>query len=131
MRRRNGDVVVGIDFSREAVEAHLKNDRRAALGDASDSDFWERVELAANGIDLVMLTLPDVNASAFAIQQMKSRGYAGQITASVRYEDEINRLKQVGIDAAYVVYQEAGVGFADHACKHMEHCRLQETGLTS
>ena len=41
------------------------------------------------------------------------------------------RFKQAGIDAAYVLYEEAGVGFADHVCKDMDHRHLQETGLTS
>jgi glutathione-regulated potassium-efflux system ancillary protein KefC len=78
-----------------------------------------------------MLTLPDPRASAFAIRQMKQRGYTGQITASVRYEEEVADLRDAGIDAAYVLYEEAGVGFADHVCKHMDHCHLQAEGLTS
>lgn len=131
MRRRHGDVVVGIDFSKSSVEKHLKQGRRVALGDASDSDFWERVDPATTGVGLVMLTLPDPKASTFAIRQMKERGYQGQITASVRYEDEAAVLKEAGIDAAYVLYEEAGVGFADHVCRHMDHCELQEAGLTS
>ena len=130
MRRRYGDVVVGIDFSRESVEKHLKQGRRVALGDASDSDFWERTDPSTTGIGLVMLTLPDPKASTFAIRQMKERGYSGQITASVRYEDEATMLKQAGIDAAYVIYEEAGVGFADHVCRHMDHRHLQDAGLT-
>ena len=130
MRRRNGDVVIGFDFCKQTVEAHREKGRRVALGDASDSDFWERLDPAHTAIGMVMLTLPDARASAFAIQQMKERGYAGQITASVRYEDQVADLKAVGVDAAYVLFQEAGVGFADYACKHMDSCRMNESGLT-
>ena len=93
--------------------------------------FGNKSDPAHTGIRMVMLTLPDAQASAFAIQQLQGRGYGGQITASVRYQDEVDALKQAGIDAAYVMYQEAGVGFADYVCKHMDHCQLQETGLTS
>ena len=85
MRRRYGDVVVGIDFCKESVDAHHKLGRRVALGDASDSDFWSRADPSTDNIGLVMLTLPDPRASAFAISQLKARGYEGQITASVRY----------------------------------------------
>ncbi len=46
-------------------------------------------------------------------------------------EDEVGELKQAGIDAAYVVYQEAGVGFVDYVCKHMDHCQTREAGVTS
>jgi glutathione-regulated potassium-efflux system ancillary protein KefC len=131
MRRRYGDVVVGVDFCKESVDAHIEHGRRVVLGDASDSDFWARTDPSSSRIGMVMLTLPDPRASAFAIRQMKKRGFKGQITASVRYEDDVAVLKQAGIDAAYIIYEEAGVGFADHVCKHMDRRLLQDTGLTS
>jgi hypothetical protein len=62
---------------------------------------------------------------------MKERGYQGQITASVRYKDEIPMLKQAGIDAAYVLFEEAGVGFANHVCDHVSYCHPQNTDLKS
>ena len=131
MRRRYGDVVIGLDFSAETVEQHRKLGRNVVYGDAEDSDFWERVEPAKSRIDLVMLALPDPKASIFAIRQMAQRGYQAQITASVRYEDEIRILKEEGIHAAYSLYEEAGVGFADHVCAHMDYCNLKEADLNS
>ena len=131
MQRRRGDVVVGIDFSKATVLSHRQQGRRVTLGDASDSDFWQRLDPMATTIDMVMLTLPDAKASAFAIDQMRARGYTGQITASVRYEDEIDELKTVGIDAAYVISHEAGIGFADYACKHMDGCSIADAHRSS
>jgi glutathione-regulated potassium-efflux system ancillary protein KefC len=131
MRRRWGDVVIGLDFSAETVEQHRKLGRNVVYGDAEDSDFWERVEPAKGRVNLVMLALPDPKASIFAIRQMAERGYQGQITASVRYEDEIRILKEEGIHAAYSLYEEAGVGFADHVCAHMDYCKLKDAGLNS
>jgi predicted Kef-type K+ transport protein len=131
MTRRYGDVVMGVDFSAEEVEEHQKIGRNVIYGDAEDSDFWQRVEPAKSKVKLVMLALPEVSANIFAIRQMRRRGFEGQITASVRYEDEIHVLKQEGIDAAYSLYEEAGVGFADHVCDHMDYCKLKEAGLTS
>jgi hypothetical protein len=49
----------------------------------------------------------------------------------VRYDDEAAELKEAGINAAYVIYEEAGVGFADHVCRHMDRRDLQAVGLTS
>jgi glutathione-regulated potassium-efflux system ancillary protein KefC len=131
MRRRYGNVVIGLDFCAETVKQHQKLGRNVVYGDAEDSDFWERVEPAKSRVDLVMLALPDPKTSIFAIRQMIQRGYQGQITASVRYEDEIPILKEVGINAAYSLYEEAGVGFADHVCAHMDYCKLKDTGLKS
>lgn len=131
MRRRYGDIVMGLDFSTETVDKHRKLGRNVIYGDAEDSDFWERVEPEKSRVDLVMLALPDPKASIFAIRQMTQRGYQGQITASVRYEDEIHILKGEGVDAAYSLYEEAGVGFADHVCNHMDYCKLKDAGLES
>jgi len=129
MKRRYGDVVIGLDFCAETVGQHRKLGRNVVYGDAEDSDFWERVEPAKSRVNLVMLALPDSKTSVFVIRQMAQRGYQGQITASVRYEDEIQILKEEGIDAAYSLYEEAGVGFADHVCAHMDYCKLKDAGL--
>jgi len=126
MRRRSGDIVIGVDFSAEKVKEHRRQNRNVVYGDAGDSDFWERVEPARSRVNLVMLTLPDPRTSVFAIQQMKKSGYKGQITASVHYDDEMQLLKEEGINAVYSIYEEAGVGFADHVCDHMDYCRLNE-----
>jgi predicted Kef-type K+ transport protein len=131
MRRRYGDVVIGLDFNAGIVEQHRKLGRNVVYGDAEDSDFWERVEPSKSRFNLVMLALPEPKASIFAIRQMVERGYQGQVTASVRYEDEIRILKEEGIHAAYSLYEEAGVGFADHVCAHMDYCRLREASQDS
>ncbi|MHC5082183.1 MAG: cation:proton antiporter domain-containing protein, partial [Planctomycetota bacterium] len=123
MRRRHGDIVIGIDFDTEKVKEHQESGRRVLFGDASDSDFWKRVDPNTSAVRLVMLALPDPRTSIFSIQQMKERGYAGQITASVRYEDEMQSLMDAGIDAVYNLYEEAGVGFADHVCEKMYYCK--------
>jgi hypothetical protein len=131
MRRRYGDVVIGVDFCTETVEGHRKLERNVIYGDAEDSDFWQRFIPAKSNMNLIMLALPDPESSIFAVRQLKKRGYQGQVTASVRYEDEINLLKQEGINAAYSLYEEAGVGFADHVCDHMNYCKLQNAGHDS
>ena len=122
MKRRHGDIVMGIDFNTEKAEAHQEKGRRVFYGDAGDSDFWKGIEPSKSKVNLVMLALPDIRTSVFAIQQMKERGFAGKVTASVRYEDEIQLLKEEGIDAVYSLYEEAGVGFADHVCEYMDAC---------
>ncbi len=125
MRRRYGDIVIGIDFDADKVKKHTQQGRNVVYGDAGDSDFWKRIEPSKSKVNLVMLALPDPRAGVFSIRQMKERGYKGQITASVRYEDEMRLLKDEGIDAVYGLYEEAGVGFADHVCDHMDYCKLK------
>ena len=127
MKRRHGDVVIGIDFDIEKVNDNCKQGRKVVYGDAGDSDFWNRIEPTKSKVNIVMLALPDPKASIFSIHQMKKKGYKGQITASVRYVDEIPLLEKEGIDAVYSLYEEAGVGFADHVCEHMDFCGLKKS----
>jgi predicted Kef-type K+ transport protein len=129
MQRRYGEVVIAMDFSMDTVERHRKLGRNVVYGDADDSDFWERVDLADSRIELVMLALPDPQTSRFAVQQLQRLGFQGRIAASVRYEDEIVVLQETGIDAAYSLYEEAGVGFVDHVCSELGYCRLRQKGL--
>ncbi|WYD80076.1 MAG: cation:proton antiporter family protein [Candidatus Electrothrix gigas] len=126
MKRRYGDIVIGVDFNAEKVRQHRKKARRVIFGDADDSDFWKRFEPSESTVRLVMLALPDPKTSIFAIEQMKEQGYTGQITASVRYEDEIPLLQKAEVDAVYSLYEEAGVGFADHVCEHVDYCTAKK-----
>lgn len=127
MTRRHGDIVIGIDFNTEKVENNRKAGRKVLYGDAGDSDFWKCIEPTRSLVNLVMLALPDPKTSIFSIHQMKQNGYNGQITASVRYTDQIRLLEKEGIEAVYSLYEEAGVGFADHVCDQFNYCALQET----
>ena len=124
MTHRYGKVVIGVDFCAETVEHHQAKGRNVVYGDAVDSDFWQRFKPSTSRINLVMLALPNPEASVFAIRQMHRGAYQGQIAASVRYEDEILILKAEGIDAVYSLYEEAGVGFSDHVCNDMDFCQL-------
>ena len=122
MQRRHGNVVMGVDFSTERVTYHQKLGRTVVYGDAEDSDFWERVEPGNSRVRVVMLALPEPEAAIFAVRQMRQKGFQGEITASVRYEEDIDTLKQEGIQAAYSLYEEAGVGFANHVCAKTDYC---------
>jgi predicted Kef-type K+ transport protein len=128
MTRRYGDVVMGMDFCMETVSRHRELGRNVIYGDAHDSDFWERIDLADSRIQVVMLAIPNPKTSKFAVGQLQHLGFEGKVAASVRYEDEIELLKEAGIDAAYNLYEEAGLGFADHVCSHTGYCPLRQDG---
>ena len=120
IQEQHGDVVMGIDFSLDNVNAQQAQGRNVVYGDAEDSDFWDRVDPSRSRVHVVMLALPDVEASVFAIRQMYQKGYTGQIAASVRYEDEIPVLQKEGVHATYSLYEEAGAGFAAHVLANLD-----------
>ena len=113
MRELYGETVVGIDFDSEKVKLHQSLGRKVLHGDTSDADFWEKVE-AGHSIELVMIALPNLEASLHALKQLKEISFQGSIAATARYPDEDERLHGAGVNAVFNIYTEAGTGFADH-----------------
>jgi glutathione-regulated potassium-efflux system ancillary protein KefC len=118
--RNYREVPVGVDFCSDVVEDHRKHGRNVVEGDADDSSFWDRIGLSHRNVDLVMLALPDLKTSVFAVSQMREKGYLGRIIASMQYQDEIDRLRKAGVDAGYAIYKEAGIGFANYASQYLD-----------
>ena len=52
MKRRHGDVVIGIDFDIEKVNDNCRQGRKVVYGDAGDSDFWNRIEPTKSKVNL-------------------------------------------------------------------------------
>ena len=115
LRERFGDVVVGIDIDAGTVDDHNSKGRRVILGSATDIDFWDRINMDFNNVNLVMLAMPNLIENLFAINHLKSLNFQGKLAAIAKYPDEIDSLKQAGVDSAFNLYTEAGTGFANHA----------------
>jgi len=119
MVEQYGEVVIGVDFDHETVQRHQNAGRNVVFGDPTDPDFWALAR--PTGImRLVMLAMPKQVANLAAAQQVRSKGFASMIAATARYDDEIRDLEQAGVDAAFNFYNEAGLGFADHANELLE-----------
>lgn len=112
MRNIYGDIILGLESDPEKISSHCNKGRNVILGDATDCDFWTRVQ--AGKICMVMLTLPELRANLDVIQRLRESGYQGSIAAVARFPDEVEQLKDAGVDMAVDSFTEAGVGFADH-----------------
>ena len=115
MRSRFGDIVIGLESNLDTVSAHQEAGRNVILGDATDSDFWERVQ--PGQVQLVMLTLPELSANLDIVDQLRDNQFPGKIAAVVRYQDELETLEQAGVHLVVDSPTEAGVGFADDVQK--------------
>jgi glutathione-regulated potassium-efflux system ancillary protein KefC len=113
MRERYGDTVIGIDFDAEQVEHHEAQGRKVLRATPSDADFWEQLR-GRHQFQMVMLALPNLDASLSALEQLQAIEFPGRIAATARYPDENEVLLQAGADAVFNIYAEAGTGFADH-----------------
>lgn len=117
LHERFGERVLGIDNDADKVAAHRQAGRNVILGDATDSDFWERADSSARQIRLVMLAMPEHRANRYAAQQIATRGYTGRVAALAFFPDQAAALETLGVHSAYNAFAEAGAGFAAHVCR--------------
>ncbi|CDT43693.1 putative Kef-type K+ transport system [Vibrio coralliirubri] len=118
LRSRYGKVSLGVEVREEAAHNHRSHGRNVISGDATDPDFWERILDTAN-VKLVILAMPHHQGNQTALEQLKSRNFKGQIAAIAEYPDQLETLKENGVDAAFNIYSEAGSGFARHVCEQL------------
>jgi Trk K+ transport system NAD-binding subunit len=120
MRRRHGEVVIGVDFDEETVKKHLEAGRKIILGDPTDHDFWAKTRQGGEKIQIVLLTLPEHTANMTAVALLTEMKFAGSIAATAKFDDEVEELKEAGVHAVFNLYAEAGYGFAEHVCEAIE-----------
>lgn len=104
--------VAGIDIKPEVVDKHIARGRRVLLADATDPDFWQRVN--HSDVEMVMLAMPKHMQNIYALEQLQASGYTGQVTAIANYPDQQKELEDMGVHSTYNFYLEAGSGFAEH-----------------
>ena len=110
--------VVGVDNDEAAVAAHCAAGRRVISGDATDPEFWEKIQHSGQ-IRLVLLTLP-YEANLFAVRRIMASSYAGIIAATAKYEDEMAALETAGVHFVFNFFSDAGIGFAERVCRKMK-----------
>ena len=110
-----GKHVLGLDANYNVVLNHMKERRNVIVGDATDSGFWDNLE--PGDVKTVLLTLNNIQANRVAATRLKQGNFQGQIAAVARYDDEIEGLQKLGVDSVFNLYEEAGIGFAEHVCE--------------
>lgn len=105
--------ISGVDSSKEVVEKEINKKRNVILADATDPDFWQRVN--HSHVKMVMLAMPKHVQNVFAVKQLKLSGYTGKVTAIAVYKDQQHELESMGVNSTYNFYKEVGTGFAEHA----------------
>ncbi|WP_394129418.1 cation:proton antiporter [Shewanella maritima] len=120
IKNQYNDEILGIEHKQELVDFHLSEGRNVVQGDASDTDFWEKLEHAPN-LEMVLLAMPHHIGNMFAVEQLKRLDYNGKISAIVQYSEDAEALREAGVDAVYNLYEAAGAGFAEHVIKEVLH----------
>ncbi|CAH0533902.1 Glutathione-regulated potassium-efflux system protein KefC [Vibrio stylophorae] len=115
-----GNIAIGVDIRRDTIESQTAQGRNVIRGDASDSDFWDRI-FSRNRIRLVLVAMPNQEANQQAIEQLRHSGFTGKVAAVAKYADDIESLTSLGADAVFNIYREAGGGFARDVLSHFGH----------
>lgn len=118
--RSYGPQVLGIDDNDRKLQKHRAMHRRVAAADASDPDFWYRINL--DELELVMLALTNHQENMLVAKLLKRLGYSGRVAAVVRFREEAAALESEGI-SAFNLYAQAGEGFAAHAAEGLRDRR--------
>jgi len=106
--------VLGVDFDNLVVEDHRKCGRNVVTGNGANTEFWDRVDMS-HKLEYALLVMHDHNAQVATIVQTRKHGFKGKIAASAKYPDELEKLKELGVEAAFNIYAEVGAGFASLA----------------
>ncbi len=101
--------VAGVDNNKETVARLRKDGMNIYLGDASDIDFWEKIN--PGQIALVSLCMPNHAATLAAVDQLQQSGFTGYITATARYSDDALALEKAGAHIVYNIFANVGEAY--------------------
>ncbi len=104
--------VLGVDDNDRKLEKHRSEYRQVVPADASDPDFWRRLDLSH--VELIMLALTNHEENKLVARLLKDLNYQGRVAAVVRFKEEADELAKYGI-STFNLYAQAGSGFAAHA----------------
>ena len=117
---RLGKVVVGLDFNHETVFRNSQQGRSVKHVDVTDPDFWRRLPAPDGGVKLVVLAVPNLDVMLYTCRMLKEHGYQGRVAAAAQYDEEVEALRDEGVDIAVNVYSEAGMGLAAHVVDELD-----------
>lgn len=114
LRDEYGLSVVGVEHDRTRVAALEDEGFAVVRADATDLEFWMRVQRAGR-VKVAVLAMPFHNANLIALARLQAAGFTGKVAAVARYDDDVAELQRKGADAVFHLYGSAGFALADHA----------------
>jgi len=108
--------IAGIEIDFEKVKRYRNLGFEVHNGDITDLDFWTKVQGNKN-VKLIIFTVSNHFSITQAVTHIKSLGIEAKTAALYKYDDEKEYLKEIGIDIAYDVFSEAGLGYGEQVLK--------------
>lgn len=120
LRDEYGLSVLGVEHDQARVNELRRQGFDVLRADATDVEFWGRVERARK-IRVVVLAMPFHGANLIALSRLHAAGFTGRVAAVARYDDDVAELRRHGADAVFHLYGSAGAALADHAADVIQH----------
>jgi len=114
LRGELGDKVVGMERNPGRAAEQRKAGRNVVFGDSTDLALYDRVGRHGQ-LRLVLLTLASHQENLTTARLLRDHGFAGMLAVPARHDDEVQELREAGVDTAVNLAVEAGAGFARHA----------------
>lgn len=116
LREEYGFEVLGVENLPSRLEELRRAGMQAVEADASDGDFWHRLE-STHEVEIVVLAMPFHGANQLALEQLALTDYRGVIAAVVQYDDEADGLRELGADIVLHLFEGAGTALAEAAAE--------------
>ncbi len=108
--RDQGKTVAGLDSDPAMLELCRTKGYRVLYGDAEDPQLW--ADLRIDDLELILLTMPDLEAKQRAIGYLRKRAYAGLVAATSYFPEEDEILSQAGVQLLFNPFIEASARLA-------------------
>lgn len=105
--------VAGLDADPTKIAPHLKQGRRVLFADADDPALWRG--LCLDGVEMILLAMPDQGAQTHAVHQLRHIGFKGRIVSGVRRRAAVQPTLEAGADQAFDIADAAGLGLGERA----------------
>ncbi|CED92279.1 cation:proton antiporter family protein [Actinomyces succiniciruminis] len=102
--------VLGIDNDATKVEELTRQGFNVLEADATDQQFWERLE--AVHVSTVVLAMSEPGANVHVLDWLDRSHFEGRVLAIARYDDEAASMRAAGVDVVINLYEGAGEALA-------------------
>ena len=109
-----GEIVVGVERSRDVIEANTATGRNVVLGHALDQEFWEHLK-SHDEVELIVVAMDNHASNLVCVERANEFLPDASVAAIARYPDQVVELEDAGVDVARNLYEEAGQGLVDEA----------------
>lgn len=111
----HGQAVLGVEHDPTRVHRLRDEGYTVVEGDATDSDFWDRV-VRTGRVGIVVLAMPAQHANIDALGELRRLNtFEGTVAAVASFAEDVEQLRALGLDVVVHLYAGAGSALAHRA----------------